>query len=325
VEVLKVVPRGYCYGVVDAIQVARRLAKDPAVRRPIFVLGAIVHNRHVVDELRALGIVTVERPGATRDELLDGLPGGGGTVLFTAHGVSPAVRRRAEERGFAVVDATCPDVERTHALIRELVANGREILYIGRRGHPEPEGAMGEGAGHVHLVECVEDLDEVRLPGDAPLAVVTQTTMSLWDTAELIAEIRRRHPSAEVFNEICRATQDRQEAAVAMAADADLVIVVGDERSNNTTRLVEVVRNVAHRPAYRVDGVEDLDPAWLEGRRRVAVTAGSSTPTHRTREVIAFLERYGEPAPSDAPAAADEAAAAGSAPPSARSPSASPR
>jgi len=300
-EVLKVVPRGYCYGVVDAIQVARRLAKDPQARRPIYVLGAIVHNRHVVDDLRALGIVTVEQAGASRTELLEALPEGGGTLLFTAHGVSPAVRERAAALGFDVVDATCPDVERTHALIRELVATGREILYIGRRGHPEPEGAMGEGRGRVHLVEGVDDLNalEAHTPlGGRPLAVVTQTTMSLWDTAAVIAEIRRRHPEVEVYNEICRATQDRQEAAVAAAADADLVIVVGDERSNNTTRLVEVVRTVAHRPAYRVDGVEEVDPAWLAGLHRVAVTAGSSTPTHRTREVIAFLEAYEDAPPA---------------------------
>ena len=291
-EVHKIVPRGYCYGVVDAIQMARRLAKDPQARRPIYVLGAIVHNRHVVDELRELSIVTVERAGATRPELLQELPAGGGTLLFTAHGVSPAVREEAARRGFEVVDATCPDVERTHALIRELVAGGREILYIGRRGHPEPEGAMGEGDGHVHLVEREEDLASLSLPPGRKMAVVTQTTMSLWDTAALIEAIRRRYPEIEVYNEICRATQDRQEAAVAAAADADLVIVVGDERSNNTTRLVEVVREIARRPAYRVDGVEEIDPAWLDGKERVAVTAGSSTPTHRTREVIAFLEAY---------------------------------
>ncbi len=288
------VPRGYCYGVVDAIQMARHLAKDPATARPIYVLGAIVHNRHVVDDLSALGIVTVERGGATRPELLKELPAGGGTLLFTAHGVSPAVRAEAAALGFHVVDATCPDVERTHALIRDLVARGREILYIGRHGHPEPEGAMGEGGGHVHLVEREEDLAALDLPAGRPLAVVTQTTMSLWDTAGLIEAMRRRHPEIEVYNEICRATQDRQEAAVTAASDADIVIVVGDERSNNTTRLVQVVREIAHRPAYRVDGVEDLDPAWLEGHQRVAVTAGSSTPTHRTREVIAFLEAYGE-------------------------------
>lgn len=294
-QVHKIVPRGYCYGVVDAIQMARRLAKDPDARRPIYVLGAIVHNRHVVDELRTLGIATVEQPGATRPALLAELPAGGGTLLFTAHGVSPAVREEAERLGFAVVDATCPDVERTHALIRQLVAAGREILYIGRRGHPEPEGAMGEGAGHVHLVEREEDLADLCFAPGQAMAVVTQTTMSLWDTAALIEAIRRRHPAIEVYNEICRATQDRQEAAVAAAADADVVIVVGDERSNNTTRLVEVVREIAHRPAYRVDGVEEINPDWLSGHTRVAVTAGSSTPTHRTRDVIAFLEAFGEP------------------------------
>lgn len=291
-EVIKVVPRGYCYGVVDAVQMARKLAQDPNVKRPILSLGAIVHNHYVVEDLSRIGIETLEARGKTRMELLEDLPGTGGTLLLTAHGVSPSVRAHAESLGFDVVDATCPDVERTHEVVRRLTSQGFEILYVGKKGHPEPEGAIGEGGGHVHLVESAQDLDAITLPDGVPLAVTTQTTLSLWDTADVIAAIRKRYPQVEVFNEICRATQDRQEAATKAAEEADVVIVVGDRTSNNTMRLVDVVGSIAHRPAFRVDGAADIDPAWLRGAKRVAVTAGSSTPTQRTREVIQFLEGY---------------------------------
>lgn len=271
---------------------ARKLARDPTVKRPIYSLGAIVHNRYVVEDLSRIGIETLEARGKTRLELLADLPATGGTLLLTAHGVSPAVYAHAKTLGFDVIDATCPDVGRTHGLVRELAAQGYEILYIGKKGHPEPEGAMGEGDGHVHLIETPEDVKTVTLALDAPVAVTTQTTLSLWDTATVIAAVRNRFPEAEIFSEICRATQERQEAAVRAAKDADLMIVVGDPTSNNTTRLVDVVEKIAHRPAYRVEAAGDIDHAWLRGVRRVAVTAGSSTPTERTREVIRFLEDY---------------------------------
>lgn len=284
-QVLKVVPRGYCYGVVDALVLAKRIARDPGTPRPIHVLGQIVHNRHAVEELNRHGIVTLDGPD--RLALLDTVTGG--TVIFTAHGISPRVKERARARGLHVVDATCPDVERTHDLIRSLAAGGARILYIGKRGHPEPEGAMGEAPGRVHLVETRADVDALGpLPGR--LAVLTQTTLSQWDTRDLIAYIQERYPEIEVYNEICRATQERQEAAVAAAREVDCVVVVGDTRSNNSNRLVEVVRKVAGRPSYLVDSVAELDPAWFRGLSRVAVTAGSSTPTEVTRAVIERLE-----------------------------------
>lgn len=289
-QVVKITPRGYCYGVVDAMKLVRQVAQNPKTRRPIFVLGLIVHNRHAVEELDAFGVVSLD--GDNRLELLDQVEEG--TVVFTAHGVSPAVRERAREKGLDVVDATCPDVTRTHDLIRRLVDEGYQILYIGRRGHPEPEGAMGEAPEHVHLIETAEDAQNLRLP-PGRLAVVTQTTLSRWDTDATIDRLRALHPGIEVFNEICLATQLRQEAAVDQAKATDLVIVVGDERSNNSNRLVQVVREQAGRPAYLVDGVGDIDPGWLEGKHVVGVTAGSSTPSPITREVIQYLEAY-EPA-----------------------------
>jgi 4-hydroxy-3-methylbut-2-enyl diphosphate reductase len=286
-EVVKVTPRGYCYGVVDALTLAKRAAKDSTLPRPIVVLGQIVHNRHAVAELEQLGIVTLDGPD--RLALLDAVPDGA-TVIFTAHGVSPAVKAKAAARGLHVLDATCPDVTRTHELIRSHVARGAYIVYVGTPGHPEPSGAMGEAPpDRIVLVSTVEEARTVPLP-PGPIAVMTQTTLSQWDTAAILDTIRARRPDAVIHNDICLATQLRQEAVVEAAKGVDLVIVVGDARSNNSNRLVEVVQQVAHKPARRVDSAEDIDPAWFVGVRKVAVTAGSSTPTAITRAVIARLE-----------------------------------
>lgn len=295
-KVISIKPRGYCYGVVDALTMAHRVAADPGVPRPIHVLGMIVHNRHVVDDLKHSDIVTLD--GADRAALLDRIASG--TVIFTAHGVSPEVKERARARGLTCFDATCPDVTRTHDIITERVALGHEIIYIGKKGHPEPEGAMGVAPGHVHLIETDADLAALRLP-DAPITVVTQTTLSQWDTQAVIDACLRRFPDADVKNEICLATQVRQQAVAAQAGAADLVIVVGDARSNNSNRLVQVAQEIAGRPAHRIDSVEEIRPEWLAGVHTVAVTAGSSTPTQLTDQVIRYLEQIPEGG-ADAPA-----------------------
>ncbi|MBP2018752.1 4-hydroxy-3-methylbut-2-enyl diphosphate reductase [Symbiobacterium terraclitae] len=287
-EVIKITPRGYCHGVVGAIQLVRRVARDPSVPRPIYVLGQIVHNHHVVEEMESLGVITLDGPN--RLSLLEQV--NEGTVIFTAHGVSPAVKIRAREKGLHVVDATCPDVTKTHELIAELVRRGYEVIYIGKKGHPEPEGAVGVAPDHVHLVEREEDLDALSFAPDQPLAVTNQTTLSQWDTQALMAKVKERWPQTEVYNEICLATQQRQEAVAQMAPQADLVLVVGDRRSNNSNRLVQVARELAAREAHLVDSVDEIDPAWLKGKRKVAVTSGASTPTQVTRAVIQFLEQY---------------------------------
>lgn len=286
-EVVKITPRGYCYGVVDAITMARRVAQDPNVPRPIYVLGMIVHNHHVVEELAREGIHTLD--GADRLSLLNQIEKG--TVIFTAHGVSPAVKMRAREKGLTCFDATCPDVTRTHNLIIKKVAEGHEIIYIGKKGHPEPEGAIGHAPDKVHLIETEKDLAQLDIKSDK-ITVTTQTTLSQWDTKALIDKVKQRYPHAEVYNEICLATQQRQEAAATQAREADVVIVVGDKRSNNSNRLVQVVREIAGRPAYLVDNVNEINPEWLRGAKKVGVTAGSSTPSRLTREVIRFLEAF---------------------------------
>ncbi len=290
-EVIKVTPRGYCYGVVDAMEIARKAARDPSLPRPIHIIGLIVHNRFAVEDLNRLGIVTLDGPN--RVAILDQVAAG--TVIFTAHGVSPRVKDRARERGLHIIDATCPDVTKTHDLVMAFAARGYQILYIGKKGHPEPEGVVGEAPDAVYLVENEADLDTLpeRTLRAEKLMVTTQTTLSQWDTLRLVEAIRRRFPHAEVYNEICKATQDRQEAVARMARGTDLTIVVGDPRSNNTNRLVQVAEELAESPAIRIESLADLPPGILEGKKRVAVTAGASTPSQIAREVIQFVQSYG--------------------------------
>ncbi|CAI8930440.1 4-hydroxy-3-methylbut-2-enyl diphosphate reductase [Brevibacillus sp. IT-7CA2] len=288
-EVIKISPRGYCYGVVDAMVLALRTAQNFDLPRPIHILGMIVHNAHVVEAFEKQGIKTLD--GEDRLALLDQIHEG--TVIFTAHGVSPEVRKKARDKGLTVVDATCPDVTKTHDLIREKVAEGYHVLYIGKKGHPEPEGAMGIAPDHVHLVQKLEELNALDLPTDK-LIVTNQTTMSQWDVKHLMDAILQRFPGVEVHNEICLATQVRQEAVAGQVGEADLCIVVGDPRSNNSNRLAQVSEEIADVPSYRIADLSELDIEWLRGKKNVAVTSGASTPTPLTKEVISFLEQFDE-------------------------------
>jgi 4-hydroxy-3-methylbut-2-en-1-yl diphosphate reductase len=289
-EVLKITPRGYCHGVVDAFRIAKRVREE--TNGPVHMLGMLVHNTHATDDLQAQGIALVDQPDrfAGLDQIKEG------TVIFTAHGVSPQVKQRAVELGLKPVDATCSDVVRTHELVADLANKGYDVVYIGRKGHPEPEGVMGEAPGKVHLVQDPDDIEALDLQGDR-IAVTCQTTLSVWDTEDLIERVKARYPLAEVHNEICRATQERQEAAVEAAQHVDLVIVVGSPRSSNSLRLVEVVKKLGKKPAYLVDKFEDLDLGWFVGVRKVGVTSGASTPTQLTRRVIEYLEALEVPAP----------------------------
>jgi 4-hydroxy-3-methylbut-2-enyl diphosphate reductase len=287
-EVIRITPRGYCHGVVDAFRIAKRVRESTG--EPVHMLGQLVHNTHVTADLQGQGIQLVDPPNRLAGlETIDG-----GTVIFTAHGVSPQVKQRAVEKGLTAVDATCSDVVRTHDLVKELAARGYDVVYIGRQGHPEPEGVIGEAPGRVHLVETLEDVERLEIENQR-VAVTCQTTLSVWDTEELIAAVQRRWPGSEVHNEICRATQERQEAAVEAAKEVDMVIVVGSPRSSNSNRLVEVVRKLGGRPAHLVDSMEDIDVAWFAGVSRVGVTSGASTPSQLTRRVIEYLEALAQP------------------------------
>ena len=286
-EVVKISPRGYCYGVVDAMVLAIQTAKNLDLPRPVYILGMIVHNSHVTTAFEQEGIITLE--GENRLEILEKVDKG--TVIFTAHGVSPEVRRRARERGLTVVDATCPDVTKTHDLIREKVAEGYDIIYIGKKNHPEPEGAIGIAPQHVFLIEREEEIDKLQVTNDK-IVITNQTTMSQWDIRHIMSKLIERYPRAEIHNEICLATQVRQEAVAEQAKQTDLVIVVGDPKSNNSNRLAQVSEEIAGVPAYRVSDVTEINTEWLRDKRIIGVTSGASTPTPITKEVISFLEKF---------------------------------
>lgn len=284
-EVVRIRPRGYCHGVVEAIRIAKQVGEERR-GQPVTMLGYLVHNEHVTRDLQEHGVRLVAQ--SNRMKGLDEIDGG--TVIVTAHGISPAVVEAAKARGLDVVDATCSDVTRTHDLVRRLTDEGCHVIYIGKRGHPEPAGAMGVAPQQTTLVESIAEVDDLDFPAGMRLAVTCQTTLSMWDTRAIIERLAERFPAIEVHNEICLATQERQEAAVAAATDVDCVVVVGSPRSSNSQRLVQVVTERAGRPAHLVDSADELRPEWFAGMHRVGVTAGASTPTQLTRAVIAALE-----------------------------------
>ncbi|HVN35007.1 MAG TPA: 4-hydroxy-3-methylbut-2-enyl diphosphate reductase [Casimicrobiaceae bacterium] len=282
-KVLLANPRGFCAGVDRAIAIVEHaLAKFGA---PIYVRHEVVHNRYVVEGLRAKGAVFVER--------LDEVPPGS-TVVFSAHGVSQAVRAEAAERGLNVFDATCPLVTKVHSEVAKMHEHGRQIVMIGHAGHPEVEGTMGQCSGGIHLVESVADVERLAVADTVPLAYVTQTTLSVDDAADIVDALKRRYPeiAGPKRDDICYATQNRQDAVKAMAPMVDAVIVVGSPNSSNSNRLREVAakRGV---PAYMIDRVEELRAEWIAGKQCVGVTAGASAPEVLVRDVLARLAELG--------------------------------
>ncbi|MDY0013724.1 MAG: 4-hydroxy-3-methylbut-2-enyl diphosphate reductase [Rhodocyclaceae bacterium] len=282
-EVLLAQPRGFCAGVERAIEIVEQaLARFGA---PIYVRHEVVHNKFVVDDLRTKGAVFVEK--------LDEVPPGS-IVIFSAHGVSQAVRAEAEARGLTVFDATCPLVTKVHMEVARMRDQGREIIMIGHRGHPEVEGTMGQVKDGVHLVETVADVAALQVANPALLAYVTQTTLSVDDAAGIVDALKTRFPAivGPRKDDICYATQNRQDAVKFMTPQVDLVLVVGSTNSSNSNRLREVaaLRGV---PAYLVDNAEGIDPGWLEGKQRIGVTAGASAPEVLVASVIDRLKVLG--------------------------------
>ena len=245
----------------------------------------IVHNKHVTDAFEQDGIITLD--GENRKEIIEQVETG--TVIFTAHGVSPEIREIARRKGLVSIDATCPDVTVTHDLIREKTAEGYDIIYIGKKGHPEPEGAIGVAPDHVHLVQSMSDIENLSFENEKIL-VTNQTTMSQWDVAILMDHLKEKFPHIEVHKEICLATQVRQEAVAEQAGAADLLIVVGDPKSNNSNRLTQVSVEIAGTPSYRISDLSELKLEWLENVDTVAVTAGASTPTPIVKEIYDFMK-----------------------------------
>ena len=282
-QVLLANPRGFCAGVDRAIEIVERaLAVHGA---PIFVRHEVVHNKFVVEDLRSKGAVFVEDLGEVPS---------GSTVIFSAHGVSQAVRREAEARQLNVFDATCPLVTKVHVEVSKMREQGREIVMIGHRGHPEVEGTMGQSEGGMYLVEKPEDVDTLTVRNKDKLAFVTQTTLSVDDARLTIDALKRRFPKivGPKKDDICYATQNRQDAVKALARQCDVVIVVGSPNSSNSNRLREVAQNQGV-PAYMVDNASQLDPAWIAGKERVGVTAGASAPEVLVRQVIDRLKQHG--------------------------------
>jgi len=282
-EIILAEPRGFCAGVDRAIEIVERaLARFGA---PIYVRHEIVHNTTVVNELKAKGAVFIE-------DLAEVPPGA--TLVFSAHGVSQAVRREAAARGFSVFDATCPLVNKVHIEVAKLHKEGYDFIMIGHKGHPEVEGTVGQLDAGIHLVEDVEDVERLDLPADAKLAVVTQTTLSVDDAAQIMAAVKRRFPQVRQpkQQDICYATQNRQDAVKVLAPAVDVVVVVGSPTSSNSNRLRELAERLG-TPAYMVDTPEDLRAEWFDGHRRVGVTAGASAPEILVQHVIERLRALG--------------------------------
>ena len=282
-DVVLAQPRGFCAGVDRAIEIVERALTIHGA--PIYVRHEIVHNTFVVESLRAKGAVFVDELAAVPT---------GATVVFSAHGVSRAVRAEAESRGLHVFDATCPLVTKVHVEVAKLRAQGRDIVMIGHAGHPEVEGTLGQADAGMHLVETVEDVERLQVRDPDRLAYVTQTTLSIDDAARVVAALKRRFPSiAEPKkSDICYATQNRQDAVKFMAPQVDVVLVIGSPTSSNSNRLREVAERFGV-PAYLVDNADALDPAWLGGRVRVGVTAGASAPELLVEALTARLRALG--------------------------------
>ena len=282
-EILLAEPRGFCAGVDRAIEIVERALTQFGA--PIYVRHEIVHNAYVVTDLRNKGAIFIEE--------LEDVPAGN-TVVFSAHGVSKAVQAEAEQRGLRVFDATCPLVTKVHIEVEKMRRDGREIVMIGHDGHPEVEGTMGQTEDGMHLVETVEDVQKLQVKNPDLVSYVTQTTLSIDDTADVIAALKRKYPniSEPKKADICYATTNRQEAVKFMAPQVDLVIVVGSPNSSNSNRLREVAEKRGV-PSYMVDNASQIDPEWLQDKRRIGVTAGASAPEVLVQAVIDRLKECG--------------------------------
>ncbi|HOF51359.1 MAG TPA: 4-hydroxy-3-methylbut-2-enyl diphosphate reductase [Rhodoferax sp.] len=282
-EIILAEPRGFCAGVDRAIEIVdRALAK---FGRPIYVRHEIVHNTYVVNDLKNRGAIFIEE--------LDDVPAGA-TLVFSAHGVSKAIQREAERRGFQIFDATCPLVTKVHVEVAKLHKEGYEFIMIGHKGHPEVEGTMGQLDGGIHLVEDVADVARIQPAQTAKLAVVTQTTLSVDDASEIAAAVKARFPQVREpkQQDICYATQNRQDAVKVMSGQVDIVIVVGSPTSSNSNRLAELARKLGVT-SYMVDNADELRSAWFEGRSRVGLTAGASAPEILVKAVIDRIRALG--------------------------------
>lgn len=288
-EVKAIIPRGYCKGVVRAINIAKKASQK---NEPVYILGMIVHNQYIVNALEELGVHTIDHKGKTRMELLDEIDQG--TVIITAHGASDAVFEKAKQKGLDVIDASCLDVIKTHDLIKERLNLGYEILYIGKTGHPEAEGAVSIDIDKIHLITKKDDLNHIDK--EKKYVITNQTTMSLYDVFDLCEYAKKILPHVEIAKETCTATKIRQEAIQNMDEDIDIVFIVGDPHSNNTQKLASIAGK--NKDVHMIESIEDLDIEVLKRKRKAAVSSGASTPTYLTNQIIEFIEQFDENNPN---------------------------
>jgi 4-hydroxy-3-methylbut-2-enyl diphosphate reductase len=288
VKVIPITPRGYCPGVVNAINSVNKVLSDPSYPRPLYLLGMIVHNQFVVDYFKTKGIIVIDQINKTRLQMLDSIHQG--TVIITAHGVGDVVIEKILDKGLTYVDATCKDVYKTHNLIKNYLASGYQIIYIGKENHPETEGVLSIDK-NIILIESERDARLLEKTVK-PIFVTNQTTFSIREIEPIIKVIKQQYPYAIISEEICNSTRIRQEAVINQNHDVDLCLVVGDIHSNNTINLVKLSRQYTHVKTVRIASSDDLKPELLKGVKTVSVTSGASTPTEVTAKVISVLENY---------------------------------
>lgn len=284
-KVYAVTPRGYCKGVIRAINLAK---KTQDCKKPITILGMIVHNQYIVDALKDKNIRTLEKKGATRLELLKEVDSG--TIIITAHGASDEVIKQAKKKGLDIIDATCPDVVKTHDLIKTYIKKGYQILYIGKAGHPESEGALSIDKQNIHFIQTKQDID--ALPSDDPYIITNQTTMSLYDIYDICEYAKKVLKNVTIEKETCLATKVRQEAIATIPKDIDVVFIIGDPHSNNTKKLAKIAKEKANKTVYMIESVTDITLEMLKDKQYAAISSGASTPTYLTNQVIDYLTQF---------------------------------
>lgn len=288
-NVIDLRPRGYCHGVVRALQMVKKVIQDESYPRPIHILGLIVHNKRITEAFSHFGVVSLDDPKKTRLELLDSIESG--TVIMTAHGVSDQVIAKATEKGLTVVNATCKDVTKVHDAVKTHLELGYEVVYIGHENHPEPEGVLGISKDITFLSKAIDAMNFIQRFPDRPLFVTNQTTLSRYDINVVLDVLKVKYPDLTFDDDICDATTTRQKAVIEQPK-VDLCIVVGDSLSSNSNKLAFVSTQERNIPSFRIEGVSDINPEWFKDVESVSITSGASTPTKLTNEVIQYLKQF---------------------------------
>lgn len=286
IEINKIEPQGYCNGVKRALNIVRTALENPQTKRPIYLLGQIIHNKYVVDKLVDAGVIVIDDKSKTRLELLDLI--NEGTVILSAHGVAPEVYKKAKEKGLNIIDTTCGNVLIVHKNIKKYLDSNYTCLYIGTPNHPECEGVLGI-SNKIKLITNINDLDNLNIKGN--IYVTNQTTLSKFDIADIYKKISILYPNAILDDKICNATTIRQNA-MANQNDADLCIVVGDKKSSNTKKLVKVSQDIAKIPTILCESLDDLDKSLLKKIKTVNISSGASTPDTLVNEIINYIKKY---------------------------------